>query len=134
MEVKKYPDRLPLHLVSMPFIYMMIIPSVILHIFLELYHAICFPLYGLPYLRTRDYIKIDRQRLKYLNWFEKFNCMYCGYVNGLFHYASMVAAMTEHYWCGIKHQKRKGFQDPAHHQNYPEYGDEKAYKKRYVNK
>ncbi|MCB9798407.1 hypothetical protein H6758_01635 [Candidatus Nomurabacteria bacterium] len=134
MEYKKYPERTPLNIVSIPFIYMMIVPSVILHIFLEIYHTVCFPLYGIPYLKTRDYIKIDRHRLKYLNPVEKLNCMYCGYVNGLFHYASMVAAMTEHYWCGIKHEKKKGFQPPEHHKDYPEFGDKEAFRRKYVNK
>ena len=129
MEFKKHPERIPLHCISVPFIYMMIIPSIILHVFLEVYHTICFPLYGIPYLKTRDYIKIDHQRLSYLSGLEKLNCMYCGYANGLFHYASMIAALTEHYWCGIRHEKKNNFHSPEHHKDFLEFGDKEAFEK-----
>ena len=61
---------------------------------LEIYHRICFLLYKLPYVKRSTYIKIDRQKLSYLNWLEKLNCMYCSYANGLFHYASIIAAAS----------------------------------------
>jgi len=93
-------------LLSIPFIYAMIIPVVILHIFLEIYHRICFPLYGIHVLKTSDYFVFDRQYLTYLNWYEKFNCMYCSYCNCLLSYAREIAALTELYWCPIKHARR----------------------------
>lgn len=41
-----------------------------------------------PILRTKrvrwkDYIIIDRYRIEGLTWYDKFNCMFCGYANGL---------------------------------------------------
>jgi len=92
--------------ISAPFIYSMIIPLVITDIFLEVYHRICFPLYGIPIVRRSDYISYDRHLLSYLNWFERFNCMYCSYANGLIAYVREVAARTERYWCPIKHSKK----------------------------
>lgn len=113
----------------MPFIYGMIIPSVFLDICIEIYHTFSFPLYGISYVKRSKYIKIDRQKLSYLSPIEKLNCMYCGYVNGLYAYAVQIAGETEKYWCGIKHQKDPNFVQPKHHEEFLEYGDEKGYKK-----
>jgi len=129
MEYKKHPERVWRHYLSAPFIYAMIIPIVILDLFLNVYHAVCFRLYKLPLIQRSSYIKIDRQKLKYLTWYEKFNCAYCGYANGLAHYFTVIAAETEKYWCGIKHAKDPRFIPPEHHKDFLEYGDEKAYKK-----
>lgn len=129
MEYKKYPDRVPLHLVSMPFIYFMIVPLVFLDICLEIYHQVCFRLYKIPLLKRSAYIKIDRHKLKYLTRWEKLNCAYCGYGNGLAHYFTAMAAETEKYWCGIKHAKDPNFKVPVHHKDFMEYGDEEEYKK-----
>ena len=53
---------------------------------------------------------------------KKFNCSYCGYANGVLHYASVIAGRTEQYWCGVKHEKRNGFVEPHHHENFPLWG------------
>lgn len=128
MKYKKDNNRLIWHLLSMPFIYSVTIPLVIFDIWLEVYHRICFTAYGLPYVKRSQYIRIDRQKLKYLNIIEKLNCMYCGYANGLLHYSSIIAGETEKYWCGIKHKKDNGFIEPAHHNEFIEYGDEEAFR------
>ena len=44
--------------------------------------------------------------LAYLNLFEKFNCIYCGYGNGVLSYAREISARTEQYWCPVKHARR----------------------------
>lgn len=124
MNYRKYPNRLLRHIIGAPFIYMMIVPLVILDLFLEIYHRICFPLYGLEYVKRSKYIKVDRHRLSYLTGLEKINCAYCGYANGLLHYASVIAGETERYWCGIKHKKRrKKFIPPQHHKDFLSYQD-----------
>jgi len=130
MEYRKYSRKLR-HLVSAPFVWMLFIPFIILDLFLEVYHHICFPLYGLQLVKRRSYIKIDRHKLKYLSLFEKVNCIYCGYGIGLLHYASVIGEKTEKYWCGIQHKKKKGFVGPGHHKNFSKYGDEKSFKKKY---
>lgn len=128
MQYKTKSNKTAEHLISAPFIYWMIVPSIFLDISMELYHQVCFRLYGIELVKRGEYIKIDRQKLSYLTGMEKLNCMYCGYVNGLFAYAVEVAGRTEAYWCGIKHQPRKDFRIPAHQQKFLEYGDEKAYR------
>lgn len=128
MEHKLYPERRLQHLISAPFIYMIIIPTVILDVFLEVYQHVCFPLYGLPLIARSEYIRIDRQKLSYLNGLQKVNCMYCGYVNGLFHYAVSIGAATEKYWCGIMHNQDGKFQSPAHHKDFLPYNDEVTFR------
>lgn len=128
MQFKKHPDRLWRHLISAPFIYSMIIPLIILDICTEIYHHVCFRLYGINLVERKSYIKIDRHKLSYLSPFEKINCAYCGYANGLAAYLTAIAAATEVYWCGIKHQHDPHFVMPAHHQNFIDYQDKVAYR------
>ncbi len=55
--------------------------------------------------------------------------MYCGYANGLLAYVGKIAAETEKYWCGIKHDRSIGeLIEPEHHKDFIEYNDEEAYK------
>ncbi|PIN68458.1 hypothetical protein COV94_04520 [Candidatus Woesearchaeota archaeon CG11_big_fil_rev_8_21_14_0_20_57_5] len=131
MRYRNHQGRRLLHLLSAPVIWAVIIPLIFLDLFAELYHHICFPVYGLKRVRRADYIRIDRQRLSYLRFFDKVNCMYCGYANGFLAYASEIAARTEAYWCGIKHQQGGGFHAPKHHDAFPGYGDERAFRRRY---
>lgn len=93
--------------ISAPFIYVMIIPAVILDIFLFMYQNTAIRLYGIPLVKRGEYIKLDRKSLDYLNWFEKVNCLYCSYVNWLFSYAVEIAGRTERYWCPIKYANKK---------------------------
>jgi hypothetical protein len=102
---------------------MMIVPLVLLDISMEIYHRICFPLYGIDYVNRKEYIKIDRHRLSYLTGLEKINCAYCGYANGLMHYASIIAGETERYWCSIKHEEDSNFLPPQHHNDFLEHGN-----------
>ena len=130
MENKKYRRHFR-HFLSIPFIWFMIIPLSLFDICMEVYHRICFRLYKIELVKRRNYIKIDRHRLSYLNWFEKINCAYCGYANGLMNYATVIAGRTEKYWCGIKQKKDPNFNHPKHHKDFVEYGDEKAFKEKY---
>ncbi len=112
-----------------PFIYILIIPFVIVDFFVTLYQAVCFPVYGIAKVPRRDFIVIDRQQLGYLNGLQKLNCVYCGYVNGLIGWVREVASRTEAYWCPIKHARRVS--EP--HLRYPEFadfGDESVFEKR----
>lgn len=110
------------------FIYAMIVPTVFLDLCMEIYHRICFPMYGLKYVRREDFISIiDRTKLPYLSWYEKLNCGYCGYVNGVMRYAVAIASETERYWCGIRHAQPVA-RPPEVENAFLPYGDEKAYK------
>jgi hypothetical protein len=130
MQYKKYEGHRRLrHLLSTPFIWLMIVPIVIMDIFGELYHRICFPLYGIECVKRKNYIRIDRHKLSYLNLKDKLSCMYCGYANGFLQYACEIAARTEKYWCGIKHKQGGSFIEPKHHKDFLKYGDKNAYAK-----
>lgn len=96
----------PLVVLTAPFIYSVIIGFVVLDVLASLYQAICFPVYGIRKVRRGDYIIFDRHHLAYLNAFQKFNCLYCAYGNGLMAYVGEIAGRTEQYWCPIKHARR----------------------------
>lgn len=107
------------HLLSIPFIYVMIVPAVLLDIFLIMYQFTAFPLYGIPRVKRRDYFIYDRRFLAYLNIIQKINCLYCSYVNGLFAYAVEIGWRTEQYWCPIKHAMIA----EGEHKYFKEYAD-----------
>lgn len=118
------------HILSIPFIYGMIIPSVILDIFLFVYQQTAMRLYGIPLVKRREYIKFDRHFLSYLNILQKVNCLYCSYVNGLFSYAVEIAGRTEKYWCPIKAAQRKKW-GHEWEQYFADYGDPEGFKKEF---
>ena len=93
-------------ILSMPFIYSMIVPALFLDLFLLIFQNTAIRLYWIPLTKRSDYIVNDRMQLEYLNWIQKINCMYCSYVNGLFSYAVEIGWRTEKYWCPIKHAKK----------------------------
>jgi hypothetical protein len=116
-----------LAILTAPFIYGVIIPFVLLDLFVSAYQAVCFPVYGIPKARRRDYIAIDRNKLRYLNAIEGFNCLYCSYGNGVLAYAVEIAGRTEQHWCPIRHARRV---QNAHdrYENFLPYGDASAYR------
>jgi len=116
-------------ILTAPFIYACMVPFALLDLFVSVYQAVCFPVYGIPKARRRDYMAIDRNKLRYLNALEGLNCMYCSYANGLLAYVVEIAGRTEQHWCPIKHARR------VHrtHDRYPHflpYGDASAYRER----
>ncbi len=114
------------YLITMPFILMMVIPTVLLDICVTVYQAVNFTAYNIPKVKRSDYVVIDRHSLHYLNFMEKFFCLYCGYVNGVMQYASEIGVRTEEFWCPIKHKKKIGYKH-SRYKNYLEYGDSTAY-------
>lgn len=122
------------HFITVPFIFGAIIPIAILDLFIEIYHRICFPFYRIPYVKRKHYVKIDRHKLSYLKTGQKINCMYCGYVNGVIHYWSIIVAETEKYFCSIQHEKDTDFFPPKHHIEFLEYSDMKAFEEQYASK
>lgn len=131
MNYLKFQDKALNHIASIPFIYAFFFPLVILDIFLEIYHQVCFRLYDLPLVPRTAYIRIDRQKLEYLDNWQKVNCMYCGYANGLLKYATVIAAESEAYWCGIQHKKDNIFIAPDHHKNFVSYNNKKEFDEKY---
>ncbi len=117
------------HILTAPVVYSVVFPLLLLDLVIFLYQQICFRVYGIPMVRRADYVVIDRQHLAYLNAIEKFNCVYCGYGNGLIEYVREVIAQTEQYWCPIKHARRTP--NPHHRsEKFADYGDVEAYQKK----
>ena len=113
--------------VTAPFIYALIVPFALLDLFVSLYQAVCFPVYGIPKVRRADHIIIDRHMLAYLNGLQKLNCVYCGYANGLISYVREIAGRTEAHWCPIKHAR--GVADPhPHYDAFCDFGDAEGFR------
>jgi len=132
MRYLKVKNRFLHNLPVWPVIYPAVIFIVLLDFWVELYHRVAFPIYGIPYLKRKDYIVIDRHKLKYLTPGQKINCVYCGYANGVLQYIVRIVGETERYWCGIQHQDKQGYIAPQHHADFVEYGDEDQFRAAYV--
>lgn len=96
----------PQNFLTMPVIYGMIVPLVLVDLCVSFYQAVCFPVYRVAKVRRADYIVLDHQHLAYLNVIEKMHCVYCSYAVGLLGYASEITARTEQYFCPIKHARK----------------------------
>ncbi len=120
------------HLLSLPFIYMMVVPLVLLDLFITLYHAVAFPLYQIPKVKRRDFIVYDRQFLDYLNLLEKIHCLYCSYANGLLAYSVEIAGRTERYWCPIKAARKPKFSH-GWYSDFADYGNPEEWNEKFNN-
>ena len=117
----------PLIALTAPFIYVLIIPFVLLDVLITIYQAVCFPVYGIPKVKRRDYLVFDRRYLAYLNLLEKLNCAYCSYANGLIGYVREIGSRTEQFWCPIKHAGKVITAHPLYNE-FVEFGDAEAYR------
>jgi hypothetical protein len=117
----------PAMILTAPAFYALIIPFALLDLFVAVYQAVCFPVYGIPRVRRRDYFAFDREQLAFLNAVEKINCAYCAYANGLLAYVREIASRTEEYWCPIKHARRLLGTHPRY-AGFVDYGDADAYR------
>ncbi len=113
---------------TIPVIWFALLPALALDFFVFFYQLICFPVYGIPRVRRSDYIILDRHKLKYLNWVEKCNCLYCGYFNGLMDYLREIAGRTEQYWCPIRHS-RLPKTTHTRYGRFVDYGDAEGYRR-----
>ena len=111
-----------------PVIYAFIFPLILMDIFISIYQAVCFPVYGIPKVQRRDYLIFDRRYLAYLNALEKLNCAYCSYANGLIAYVREIASLTEQYWCPIKHARKLVSAHPRY-SSFADFGDADGYQK-----
>jgi hypothetical protein len=116
----------PLIILTAPFIYMMIVPLLLLDLFITLYQLICFPVYKISKVKRADYFVFDRQHLAYLNILQKVNCAYCSYGNGLIAYVREIAGRTEAYWCPIKHARRV-LGEHEQYMHFSDFGDAEGF-------
>jgi len=119
----------PLVLLTAPVIYAGIVPFLLLDLFVSVFQAVCFPIYGIAKVKRADYLVFDRHHLAYLNALEKLNCAYCSYANGLIAYVREIAARTEQYWCPIKHARRV-VGSHARYALFDDYGNAEGYQER----
>ncbi len=127
-KVPLYKYLIPTHfrhigyILSMPFIYGMIVPAVFLDITVTIYQWVAFSLYRIPHVKRSEFILLDRKYLDYLNVLEKINCLYCSYVNGVFAYAVEIGARTERFWCPLKSANKPRFTH-GWYKDFANYGD-----------
>jgi len=127
--VRRYLRESPLpHLLTAPVIWFNLLPALFMDLTATCYQMVCFPIYGIPKVKRREHLVIDRHALRYLNLIEKINCVYCGYFNGVISYTQEIAARTEQYWCPIKHARRLTRLHSRYHKFF-EYGDAERYRR-----
>lgn len=112
---------------SIPAIYLGLIPFALLDLFLAAYQRLCFPAWKVPLVERRNYLLFDRARLPYLTWYQRVNCYYCSYANGLAAYLREIAARTEQYWCPLRHEQPPPAPHSRYHRFLP-YGDAAAFR------
>src|ERR1035441_2509579 len=115
-------------ILSSPLIYACVLPFLLLDLSVAIYQLVCFPIYGIPRVRRKDYLIFDRGRLAYLNTIEKVGCIYCSYANGLLAFVTEIAARTEQYFCPIKHAHAVA-KTHSRYAKFLPYGDAKAYRR-----
>jgi len=120
------------HLLTVPFIYAVFPALLLLDLFASLYHAVCFPLLGIPKVKRSNYMVYDHQYLAYLNALEKLNCLYCSYATGLMSYIKEIVGRTEQYWCPIKHARRI-LDAHSRYGHFTEYGDAESFRRNLEN-
>jgi hypothetical protein len=114
-------------ILSSPLIYTCVLPFLMLDASVAVYQLVCFPIYGIPKVRRKDYLVFDRGRLAYLNTVEKVGCIYCSYANGLLAMITEIAARTEQHFCPIKHA-HPVLQTHSRYAKFLPYGDARAYR------
>ena len=98
--------------------YICIIPLLIMDLFILQFQFFYFGILGIPKIKRNPFIAIDRHLLKKLGFFQKFNCVYCGYANGMVAFAKAVVNQMEIYSCAIKHLK-----SPLGHRHHEKFYD-----------
>lgn len=125
----RYLSSFPvLAIFTIPFIWSMMIPALLVDIFVSIFQIACFPIYKIPKVKRKDYVVIDRYNLFYLDRVEKINCLYCEYFNGVIGYTREIAARTEQFWCPIKHSKPQ-IDMHSRYEKFFDFGDFDTYRK-----
>lgn len=131
MEYTTKSGTLLRHTLNKPFLWSLILPLLIIDIFAIFYNQTGFRICGIPRVKRSNYVRIDRHKLRYLTPYQKLQCVYCGYANGVLMFCSELGVRLERYWCGIQHERVEGFIAPPHHAEFLEFGDERAFQSRF---
>ena len=114
---------------TIPIVYAGIPLFLALDLFLAIYQWLCFPAWKVPRVERSRYLRFDRSKLPYLNWYQRLNCYYCSYGNGLAAYLVEIAARTEQYWCPIQHRHPPATPHSRYHRFFAN-GDARTFKQR----
>lgn len=113
-----------------PLMYSMVVPLAFLDVSMTVFQAVVFTHSRIPKTNRGEFIVIDRHKLGYLNYFEKLNCVYCGYANGVVARAREIISRTEKHWCPIRHA-RTTRAPHAQYASFLDYGDAETYRAEY---
>lgn len=83
--------------------YICIFPLFMIDIFIWQFQNIYFRNFQIPLIQRSQYIVLDRFSLSKLTFWQRINCLYCEYANGLIAFAKAVVNQMELYSCAIKH-------------------------------
>jgi len=83
--------------------YLCIIPLVLTDIFLWQFQNIYFRIKEIPLIDRKKYVILDRYMLGKLTFWQRLNCLYCEYANGVVGFSKAVVNQMELYSCAIKH-------------------------------
>lgn len=120
--LRRNPTHFALLFLTAPLIYGLIVPFVLADLCGTIYQQVCFRVYRIPRVKRREHVVLDRAKLQYLTLFQKLNCLYCEYGNGVISYVGEITARTEWYWCPIKHAR--DIPEPhAHYDRFAGYGE-----------
>lgn len=125
------PFRKIMLVVSSPLIYGMVVPALMLDVSISLYQLVCFSIYGIPQVKRQEHFHYRRHQLPFLKSFEKVNCFYCSYFNGLASYLREIGGRTEQYWCPIRQALK--VKDPhSRYNKFISFGDAKTYHDKFL--
>jgi hypothetical protein len=114
-------------MLSVPFIYGMIIPIACIDLAATIYQHVTFRLYGIPRVNRRSYVRFVARGTN-LQFLDRMHCRYCSYSNGVAAYFRAVLIETEKYWCPIKYALRKEYHVPHPQEPYAKEGNLKELK------
>lgn len=83
--------------------YACFLPLVFLDVFIWQFQNIYFRTAEIPLIKRKKYVILDRFRLGRLSIWQRINCLYCEYANGVVGYTKAVVNQMELYSCAIKH-------------------------------
>ncbi len=63
--------------------YLCIIPLILIDLFLYQFQNVYFRLKEIPLIERKKYVILDRYKLGKLTFWQKINCLYCEYANGV---------------------------------------------------
>lgn len=99
-----YPNSFILSFLAMLYTAVGILPMFAIDVYTVIFQYVYFGIHHIPKLDRREYVVMDRHRLRGLSPTQKVNCVYCGYANGVAGFAKAVVEQMERFSCAVKHE------------------------------